>query len=187
MSNASSITMNPILSHKSSNSGAGGLCEQRIPLHPISFRICNCLSIALVFTAAPRHPRSWCIHTPLILVCLPFRINPFSASNLKSRTPVVVVYLSIHLPSLITSVTREYKYGFSISHNLGDEIFRVWFISDFCPATTETDDSVSATIEPSISFSIDFRVTVSLFFPEFCTVVTMFNVALLLLISEVVT
>ncbi len=36
--------MNPILSARSNNSGAGGLCEVRMALHPIAFRISSCLS-----------------------------------------------------------------------------------------------------------------------------------------------
>ena len=51
----------------------------------------------------------WCIHTPLILVCLPFNVNPFRASKLKVRIPTGVVYLSIHSSFRITLVTNVYK------------------------------------------------------------------------------
>ena len=84
------MTMKPILSQRSKSSGAGGLCEQRMPLHPISFKISNCRSMARVLTAAPKHPRSWCIHTPLIFVGSPLSVNPLAASNEKVRKPNVV-------------------------------------------------------------------------------------------------
>src|SRR5665647_2774572 len=83
MSKASSMTMKPMRSHRSRSSGAGGLCDVRMPLQPISFSISSCLSIALVLTAAPRHPRSWWLHTPSIFKGLPLRKNPFLLSKIN--------------------------------------------------------------------------------------------------------
>ena len=53
-----SCTRRPIRSQRSSNSGAGALWLVRIALTPISFMICSWRSIARVFTAAPRQPKS---------------------------------------------------------------------------------------------------------------------------------
>ena len=119
ISKASSITIKPILSQRSNNSGAGGLCEVRIPFTPISFKISNWRSIALVLIAEPSGPKSWCIQTPLILTCFPFKIKPFSRSNLKFLIPKEVLYSSIIVLSILIVVTAVYCSGFSTDHKTG--------------------------------------------------------------------
>src|SRR5256886_5760623 len=85
MSKASSSTMKPMRSVRSSSSGAGGLWEVRSAFTPIAFMIWSCRSRARVFTAAPKLPRSWCRHTPRTLRSEEHTSELQSQSNLVCR------------------------------------------------------------------------------------------------------
>src|SRR5439155_18849398 len=76
-----------------------GLCEVRRAFTPIARMIWSWRSIARVFTAAPKAPRSWCRHTPRIFTGRPFRKNPESALKTNDSTPNGVVYVSQPVPA----------------------------------------------------------------------------------------
>ena len=144
MSKASSITMKPMRSVRSSSSGAGGLCEVRIALAPIARMISSCRSIARVFTAAPSAPRSWCRHTPRIFTWRPFKKNPESGRKTNDRTPNGVVYASQTLRPHITSERALYRYGRSSDQRTGcGSVKSCAIVRTESPGTSTTADSLA--------------------------------------------
>ena len=74
-------------SHRSRNSGAGGLCAVRMAFTPSDFKVFSRSSQTASGTAMPNAPPSACRHAPLILKFFPFSQKPVAASKCASRMP----------------------------------------------------------------------------------------------------
>ena len=151
--------MKPMRSVRSSSSGAGGLCDVRIALTPMSRMISSCRSSARVFTAAPRAPRSWCRHTPRIFTGVPLRMNPRSGSNTNVRTPNGVSYSSQGFPPHTTRDTARYRYGRSSDHRSGFLMTRSCAISLTESCGTRASVEAAPTSLPPASYSTVRRTT----------------------------
>lgn len=78
-------------SHRSRNSGAGGLWLQRRAFTPKSLNICSLRSMDLRGSAVPSEASSWWRQNPFSLICCPLRMNPLSGVNLQVLMPNVVL------------------------------------------------------------------------------------------------
>ena len=89
MSNASSITTNPIRSQASRNAGDGGLWLHLMALNPAFLMISIFRSSARSIAAAPSGPLSWWKQPPFSLMVFPFKVNPVRASKRMLLIPKV--------------------------------------------------------------------------------------------------
>ena len=94
-------------SHRSRNSGAGGLCAVRMAFTPSRFSASSRRSQAPSGTATPNAPASWCRHTPLSFRFLPLSQKPVAASKRASRMPNGIVSSSTVAPHLDQSAVES--------------------------------------------------------------------------------
>ena len=90
-----------------------------------------------MFTSAPKHPKSWCIHTPLNLRFLPLSQNPVSLSNLKYLYPYLVSKECQIAPPTFTYVFNVYKFPSYSSHKVGLFIC-ILFVTELLPTDKVT-------------------------------------------------
>ena len=87
MSKLSAMTIMPIESHTSICHVDGMLWAVRMASQPMSFIVRIWRMSAALLTAAPKGPRSWCRHTPLILRDTPLSWKPSYCATRTVRMP----------------------------------------------------------------------------------------------------
>ena len=138
-------------SHRSRNSGAGGLCDVRMAFTPMSLSNPAARSQTRSGTAAPTAPPSWCRQTPLSFTGLPLSRKPWSASNAIVRMPNGVSVVSTARAPSSTVVRSVYRFGASTDQSIGDSTRRRWSSSADAPAASENAVSPRATSRPAAS------------------------------------